>query len=152
VHSTTRLEISSDIWREVGGLGLICAWSKLKTAMARENGHHDLLLGEEVASSTPHATRRPPSRVAAHVASQRAVERASVAQSLPAPNGPLLAARELLRNPPGEAASPDAQRQWHDDVDRLLNLAQGSPNSAGDLCSDSALDRAVHPAPCTPHL
>jgi hypothetical protein len=41
------------------------------------------------------------------------------------------AARELLRNPPGEAASPDAQRQWRDDVDRLLNLAQASPDSAG---------------------
>jgi hypothetical protein len=52
------------------------------------------------------------------------VERASVVQSLPAPNGPLVAARELLRNPPGEAASPDAQRQWRDDVDRLLNLVQ----------------------------
>jgi hypothetical protein len=99
--------------------------------MARENGHHDLLLGEEVALSTPHASRRPPSRVAARAAPQRAAERASVAQSQPAPNGPLVAARELLRNPPGEAASPDAQRQWRDDVDRLLNLAQVSPGSAG---------------------
>jgi hypothetical protein len=45
-----------------GPLGLVRAWSKLKTAMARENRHHDLLLGEEVASSTPHATRRTPSR------------------------------------------------------------------------------------------
>jgi hypothetical protein len=58
-----------------------------------------------------------------------------VAQSVPAPNGPLMAARELLRNPPGEVASPDAQRQWHDDVDRLLNLAQASPCSAGGSAS-----------------
>jgi hypothetical protein len=58
-----------------------------------------------------------------------------VAQSVPAPNGPLMAARELLRNPPCEAASPDAQRQWRDNVDRLLNLAQASPCSAGGSIS-----------------
>jgi hypothetical protein len=91
--------------------------------MVRENGPHNLLLGEEVASSTPHTMRRPPSRAAARAAPQRAVERAIMAQLVPAPNGPLVAARELLRNLPGEAASPDAQRQWRDDVDRLLNLA-----------------------------
>jgi hypothetical protein len=50
---------------------------------------------------------------------------------VPAPIGPLVAARELLRNPPGEAASPDTRRQWRDDVDRLLNLAQASPCSVG---------------------
>jgi hypothetical protein len=87
---------------------LVGAWSRLKTAMARQNGHHDLLLGEEVASSTPHASHRPPTRVATRAAPQRAAERASVVQSQPAPNGPLVAARELLRNLPGEAASPDA--------------------------------------------
>jgi hypothetical protein len=90
--------------------------------MVQEDGHHDLQLGEEVESTTPHVSHRPMSRVA-RAAPQRAAARASVAQSVPAPNGPLMAARELLRNPPGEAASPDAQRQWHDDVDRLLNLA-----------------------------
>jgi hypothetical protein len=42
-----------------------------------------------------------------------------------------MVARELLRNHPGEAASPDAQRQWRDDVDHILNLAQVSPGSAG---------------------
>jgi hypothetical protein len=36
--------------------------------MAQENGHHDLMLGEEVASSTPHASRRPTSRAAARAA------------------------------------------------------------------------------------
>ena len=39
-------------------------------------------------------------------------------------------ARELLRNPPAAAATPDALRQWRDDVDRLLHLAQASPSSA----------------------
>jgi hypothetical protein len=91
--------------------------------MAREVEHHDHLMGEEVASSMPHASRRPPSRVAAHVAPQRAAEHASVTLWQPAPNGALAAARELLHNPPGLAASPDAQRQWCDDVNCLLNLA-----------------------------
>jgi len=46
-----------------------------------------------------------------------------------ASGGALAAARELLRNPPAAAASPDALRQWRDDVDRLLHLAQASPSS-----------------------
>jgi hypothetical protein len=103
--------------------------------MARENGPHDLLLGEEVASFTPHTVHRLPPRAASRAAPQRAAEQASVAQSVPAQNWPLVAARELLRNPPGEAASPDAQRQWRDDIDRLLNLAQASPDSAGGSVS-----------------
>jgi hypothetical protein len=55
--------------------------------------------------------------------------------SQPAPNGPLVVARELLRNPPDEAASPDVLRQWRDDVDRLRNLAQITPGSAGGSVS-----------------
>jgi hypothetical protein len=119
--------------------------------MAQENGHHNLLLGEEVASSMPHASHHPPPRGAARAAPQRPAERASVAQSVPAPNGPLMAARELLRNPPGEAASPDAQRQWRDDVDRLLNLVQASPCSAGGLSPGNVVVRAAHPVLCTHH-
>jgi hypothetical protein len=46
-----------------------------------------------------------------------------------------MAARELLHNPPDVAASPDAMRQWRDDVDHLLNLAQVTPNSAGGSVS-----------------
>jgi hypothetical protein len=128
---------------------LVRVWSKCKAAMAQENGHHDLLIGEEVASTAPHASRRPASRAAPRVAPPCAVERASVAQSVPAPSGPLMAARALLRNPPGEAASPDAHRQWRDDVDRLLNLAQASLGSAGGLFPGSAVARAAHPVPCT---
>lgn len=35
----------------------------------------------------------------------------------------------LLANPPGLAASTGAMRQWHDDVDRLLRLAEVAPGS-----------------------
>ena len=50
-------------------------------------------------------------------------------------SGPLLAARELLRNPPDPVASPEVLRQWRDNVDRLLNLAQASPGSMGGSVS-----------------
>src|SRR6185437_3067424 len=43
--------------------------------------------------------------------------------------GALAAARELLCNPSAAAVSPDAPRQWQDDVDHLLHLAQASPSS-----------------------
>jgi hypothetical protein len=119
--------------------------------MAQENGHHNLLLGEEVASSMPHASHCPTFRVAARAAPQRAAEHASVALSQPVPNGPLVAARELLRNPPGEAASPDAQRQWRDNVDRLLTWHRFPQAQQGDLRPGSAVVRAVHPALCTLH-
>jgi hypothetical protein len=46
-----------------------------------------------------------------------------------------MAARELLHNPPDTAASPDVLRQWRDDVDRLLNLAQVTPGSVGGSVS-----------------
>jgi hypothetical protein len=58
-----------------------------------------------------------------------------MAPTQPAPNGPLVAARELLRNPPDPAASPDVLRQWRDDLDRLLNLAQVTPGLAGGSAS-----------------
>jgi hypothetical protein len=47
----------------------------------------------------------------------------------------LVAARELLCNLPDLAASPDMLRQWRDDIDRLLNLAQVTPSSAGGSAS-----------------
>jgi hypothetical protein len=84
---------------------------------------HDHPMGEEVASSAPLASRRPPSRVVAPVAPQRAAGQSSQAVLQPTQTGPLMAARELLHNPPGAVASPDALRQWRDYVDRLLNLA-----------------------------
>jgi hypothetical protein len=103
--------------------------------MPRVVEHHDHPMGEEVASSVMHTSRRPPSRVVGRVALQHAAEQASMAQTQPTPNGPLVAANELLRNPPDAAASPDVMRQWHDDVDHLLNMAQVTPGSAGGSVS-----------------
>jgi hypothetical protein len=60
----------------------------------------DHLMGEEVASSASLASRHPPSRVVAPVARQQAAGQSSRAVSQPAQNGPLMAARELLHNPP----------------------------------------------------
>jgi hypothetical protein len=103
--------------------------------MPRVVKHHDHPMGKEVASSAPHASRRLPSRVVVRIAPQHAAEQASMAPMQPAPNGPLVAARELLRNPPDPVASPDVLRQWRHDVDRLLNLAQVTPGSAGGSVS-----------------
>ena len=71
----------------------------------------------------------------AHAAPRRAAEQASKAATPPMSSGPLLAARELLRNLPDPAALPEVLRQWRDNVDRLLNLAQASPGSMGGSVS-----------------
>ena len=107
-----------------------------------EHSHRDddVEVTEGVASSAPHASRVPapgatvpveqqPS-AAARAARRQESGRPSRAPSQAASGGALAAARELLRNPPAEAASPDALKQWRDDVDRLLHLAQASPSSA----------------------
>jgi hypothetical protein len=73
--------------------------------------HHDHPIGEEMASFAPHASHRLPLRTVARVAPQHAAEQASKAQTQPTPNGPLVAARELLRILPDPAASPDVLRQ-----------------------------------------
>jgi len=99
--------------------------------MVRVDEHHDHLMGEEVASSAPQASRCRPSRAVARVVPQRAAEQTSRAPMLPAPCGPLAVARELLRTPPDPAASPDILRQWHDDIDRLISLAQATLGSTG---------------------
>jgi hypothetical protein len=116
-------------------IGLVCARSSHLVTMPQLAELHDHPMGEEVASSAPLASRRPPSRVVAPVMPQRAAGQPSRAVSQPAQNGPLTAARELLHNPPDAAASPDALRQWCDDVDRLLNLAQVTLGSAGGSVS-----------------
>ena len=71
----------------------------------------------------------------ARAAPQRAAEQASKAATPLVSSGPLLAAKELLRNTPDPAASPEVLRQWRDNVDRLLNLAQASPGSMGGSVS-----------------
>ena len=98
--------------------------------MARvvEHSHHDddVEMTEGVASSTPHASRVPapgatvpveqaPLAVA-RAARRQESGRPSRAPSQAASGGALAEARELLRNPPAAAASPDALRQWRDDV------------------------------------
>jgi hypothetical protein len=103
--------------------------------MPRVVEHHDYPMEEEVASSATHASHRLSSRAVARIALQRAAEQASKALTQPTPNGPLVAAKELLHNPPDAAASPDMLRQCRDDVDRLLNLAQVTPGSAGGSAS-----------------
>jgi hypothetical protein len=49
----------------------------------------------------------------------------------PVPNRPLAAARELLRNPPGVAALPDAQRQWP-------QIGTGLPRLSGGIWVQAA--------------
>ena len=80
-------------------------------------------MGEDAATTAPQAFRRPTPRAAAQGAQQRAAEHAPRAPAQPAPSEPLAATRELLRNPPDLAASPDVMRQWRDDIDRLIILA-----------------------------
>ena len=93
----------------------------------------DVEMVEGVVSSAPRASRLPapgatvpveqPPMAAAHVARQRESGRPSNAPSHASSSEALAAARELLRNPPAAVASPDALRQWRDDVDHLLYLA-----------------------------
>jgi len=54
---------------------------------------------------------------------RRAAEHAPRAPAQVALSEQLAAARELLRNPPELAVSPDVMRQWCDDIDRLIILA-----------------------------
>jgi hypothetical protein len=86
----------------------------------------DFLMEEEVASSMPLGSNRPaPRAVAVHAAQQHTPAQSSRAPSRAAPDA-LSAARELLCLPPSSTASPGAMKQWHDDVDRLLGMAQSS--------------------------
>ena len=99
--------------------------------MARIVEFHDDLMGEGAATPAPQASRRPTPRAAAHGAQQRAAEHAPRAPAQVAPSEPLAAARELLRNPPELAVSPDVMRQWRDDIDRLIILVQATAGSTG---------------------
>ena len=88
-------------------------------------------MGEDAATPAPQASHRPTPRAATHDAQQRAAEHAPRAPAQAAPSEPIAAARELLRNPPDLAASSDVMRQWCDDIDRLIILAQATPGSTG---------------------
>ena len=91
--------------------------------MARIVEFHDHLMGEGAATPAPQASRRTTPRAAAHGAQQRAAEHAPRAPAQVALSEQLAAARELLRNPPELAVSPDVMRQWCNDIDRLIILA-----------------------------
>jgi hypothetical protein len=43
----------------------------------------------------------------------------------------LLAARQLLNNPPSIEASPSAAEQWHHDVNQLIIAAINTPHREG---------------------
>jgi hypothetical protein len=58
----------------------------------------------------------------------------------------LVVARELFHNPPDAAASLDVLRQWRDDIDCLLNLAQVTPGSVGGFASGSMHSPTVRSA------
>jgi hypothetical protein len=90
----------------------------------------DLLVEEEATSSTPQDPNRPVSgTTAVRAAQQHTTTQTSRTPSRAAP-GALSAARELLRHPPSSTASPEAMKQWRDDVDRLLGMAHsGSTRS-----------------------
>jgi hypothetical protein len=47
------------------------------------------------------------------------------------PNAELLAARQLLNNPPPVGASPSAAEQWHQDVDQLIIATINTPHWEG---------------------
>ena len=99
----------------------------------------DAEMREGEASLAPHASRHPalgavvpaarPHEASAPVVRHRASGHPSRASLQAASSGLLAVARELLRNAPATAASPDALRQWRDDIDRLLHLAQAAPGS-----------------------
>ena len=99
--------------------------------MARIIEFHVHPMGEDAATPAPQAFLRPTPRAAAHGAQQRAEEHAPRAPAQVALSEPLAAARELLRNPLELAVSLDVMRQWCDDIDRLIILAQATPGSTG---------------------
>jgi hypothetical protein len=89
-------------------------------------GASEDFLMEEAVSSMPRASNRPvPGGAAVHAAQQHTPAQSSRAPSRAAP-GALSAARELLRHPPSSVASSGAMKQWRDDVDCLLGMAQSS--------------------------
>jgi hypothetical protein len=87
----------------------------------------DFAVEGEAASSTPQV----PSRLVPGTAAMHAARQHTAAQTSRTPSrvskGALSAARELLRHPPSSTASPEAMKQWRDDVDRLLGMAHSTP-------------------------
>jgi hypothetical protein len=99
--------------------------------MVRIIEHHvetleDLAMEQEVASSAPRVPDRPESGAAAvHAVQQHTPTQVSWTPSRATPTA-LSAAKELLRYPPSTTASPEAMKQWRDDIDRLLVMAHST--------------------------
>jgi hypothetical protein len=86
----------------------------------------DFAVEGEAASSTPQAPNHPvPGIVVVHAARQHTAAQMS-RTPLRASPGALSAAKELLRHPPSSTASPGAMKQWWDDIDRLLGMANST--------------------------
>jgi hypothetical protein len=132
VRSATRPEISSPTFSAPGrGLGIRFLLVFLLDTMVQIVEHHDFVpedfpMEEEAASSTPRASNHPtPGAAAVCSTRQHTPAQSSQALSRAAP-GALSTARELLRHPPSSTASPGAMKQWRNDVDCLLDMAQSS--------------------------
>jgi hypothetical protein len=119
----------------------------------RDSYTEDFLMGEEATSSVPRGSYHPaPAAAAVHAAQQHTLVQASRTPSRAAPGGALSAARELLRNPPSSTASPGAMRQWREDVDRLLSMAQTTPGSARTGPRPSRRQRDASASVCSPSV
>jgi hypothetical protein len=84
----------------------------------------DFLMEEEAASSMPRSSNHPAPGAAVVRAAQQHTPVQTSRASLGVAPGALFAARELLRHHPNSTASPGAMKQWPDDVDLLLGMAQ----------------------------
>jgi hypothetical protein len=90
----------------------------------RDLTSEDFLMEEEAASSMPRSSNHlVPGAAAVRSAQQHTPTQTSRALLGVAPRA-LSVARELLHHPSSSAASPRAMKQWRDDVDRLLGMAQ----------------------------
>jgi hypothetical protein len=84
--------------------------------------------------SGPVTTIERPHRLNNSLAGSQPQPTAGTIASPPAvvgPNTALLAARQLLNNPPPARASPSAAEQWHHDVDQLVITAINTPHRDG---------------------
>jgi hypothetical protein len=102
--TTTRV-VRGDVVRTEGS-ATFDAWA---TAQQQHRLAHDIAM-----SPTNQHTLEPTSRVSSHAAAGET----------------WVVARVLLCNPSDPVASAGGMRQWHDDVDRLLNIAETASNSA----------------------
>ena len=105
----------------------------------------DVVMTEGVASSTPYASRVPalgatvpveqPPSAAVRTARRQESGRPSRAPSQAASGGALAAARELLRNPPAAAASPDALKQRPAPGNAVVPYHRRQGGASASVCS-----------------